>query len=67
MTWPEVALAAVNTVQVIALAWLAVYARSTTREVERINGELQDALRGAEGPRERGESRIGGADVHRGA
>lgn len=42
--WPAVALAAINMIQVVALAALAVYAKRTSREVERINGELSSAL-----------------------
>lgn len=46
MTWPQVALAALNVAQVLGLAWIAAYARRTTREVERINGELDAAMHG---------------------
>lgn len=48
MGWPEVALALINMVQVVALAALAVWARRTSSEVERINGELRRAVRGDE-------------------
>lgn len=43
MTWPQVALAAINVVQVVALAAIAAWLQSTRREVQRINGELTAA------------------------
>lgn len=46
MTWPAVALAGLNVIQVIGLAWIAAYAKRTSREVERINGELSAAVAG---------------------
>lgn len=67
MSWPQVALAAINVVQVVALAWIAAYAKRTTAEVARIDGELQEAVsaakaaRAAPGPRKRPHGRQKGS------
>lgn len=54
MSWPQVALAAINMAQVVLLAALGVWAQRTHRaavvtrhEIERINGELQAAIASA--------------------
>jgi hypothetical protein len=43
LSWPAVALAGLNVLQVVGLAWIAAWARTTHREVTRLNGEIEAA------------------------
>ena len=51
MTWPQVALAAINVAQAVALAFIAAWASRTHHEVQRINGELESAVAKADADR----------------
>ena len=43
--WPEVALAALNVIQVCALAWIAAWLQRSRLQVRQLNGEVE-LLRG---------------------
>jgi len=44
MTWPEVALVAIGSFQVITLTWIAAWQQRAASEVRKLNGTVQHAL-----------------------